>query len=175
MGLLIKDTDFVGRYEIAVNNFNRPKLNDYIDNYEQPFLQDLLGDPLFQLFKVDINNYVPVAPIYTAIYNAFNVQINNCTVKSFGLKKVVLGIVYFNFLREDFSKSTQAGMQKVQDETSEKIQFDWSTIQNRYNDSIWNAEAIQKYLADKKKNTADYQTYDGREFCKRYGPQHWSL
>lgn len=172
MGLLVEVSDFEdGRYGIALNNFEEADLEKYIENYEELFLIDLLGKALFDLFKDDLTNQIPVTPIYLSIYDPIIYDDEPKVITSLGMKKMILGVIYFYFERERYIKNTSSGAALSRSETSRNVGVDFSTFNNRWNDSIATAEVIIKYIED---HIADYPTFNGRNFCKKYGPQHWS-
>jgi hypothetical protein len=171
MGLLVEVSDFEdGRYGIALNNFEEADLEKYIENYEEPFLIDLLGKALFDLFKASVTNHEPAAGVYKTIFDPIIYDDEPKVINSLGMKKMIQGVIYFYFERERYIKNTSSGPALSRSETSKNKGIDFSAFNNRWNDSFFTAEVIQKYIED---HLTDYPTYNGRNFCKKYGLQHW--
>jgi hypothetical protein len=178
MGLLITTDDFgaEGRYAIATNNFTEGELNDYIDRYEEPFLIDLLGVALFDAFKADVDpiTHIPITQIYLDIYNKMRTDedTGGCVVNTIGLKNILLGVIYFYYQREMAYRTTINGIQQSGSETTKPIPFDYSNINLKWNDSYESALAIERYIQN---NLDVYPNYNGYNFCRKYGRQHWAL
>ncbi len=103
MGLLVVDTDFEGKWKLALGN--NDEVDAYIEVYEEKFLIELLGKELFDLFEAVVTDQVVAAGIYKTIYDPFSLKINGCIVTSEGMKKMLLGLIYFEYVRDNKIKA----------------------------------------------------------------------
>lgn len=168
MGLLISKTDFVGLYKIAQNIYT--DIDSFIAAYEEKYLIELLGADLFAAFKADINPTTkePDTAIYQALYNEFHIDDNGRIRLSFGIKNMILGFVYFHYIREQKYKSTVTGVVVNSNENSRESAFDDNFMARKYNESIGTYTSIQWYVNE---NIASYPLYNG--IVK--GLTHWAL
>lgn len=151
MGLLVQTTDFTGKFRIGQNCYT--ELSDYIDKYEPQVLQDLLGCDLYDLFAADVVDFVPVTARFLDLYNPFCIDDGSCIYRSEGMKDMVLGVIYFYFVRDLEPKVTTGGVKLNKVETSDKAEFGKHDIYSRYNESIESYQAIRWYICE---NSADY-------------------
>lgn len=184
MGLLISKADFIsedaGKYRIA-NTKYEDTIDSYIEKYEEKYLQQLMGVELFKLFKVAVsspNSVPPTDPIYLAIYDPiaedeltsnvfypFYFLYDYCAPScdrirlSNGLREMLLGFIYFEYMRDQSYKPTSGGIVKNKNENSREASFDENGIKNRYNDAIDSYHTIQWYLF--KRKTTDYPKFNG--------------
>jgi hypothetical protein len=168
MGLLIAKSDFLGKYKIAQNSFT--DVDSYINRYEKEYLVALLGAELYDLFEADVipATKVPATQIYIDIYQPFAVDDNTRILSSKGMKDMVLGFIYFEFVRDDKYKNTVSGNVVGQSENNRESGFSEFNLYSRYNeaiDSYWN---IQCYI---NKNLTDYPEYNGQH----KSISHWAI
>lgn len=156
MGLLIISDDFTGKWDLAKSN--EDKIDDYIDEYEEMYLTELLGKELFDLLKADVDGTtrIPNTQIYKNIYNPFTEEINGFVYTSEGLKKMLLGFIYFQYVRDNRVKQTMNGA--VEQTTEVSTASDNSFLYVRYNKSVTTYKAIQTYILD---NLSDYPLFYG--------------
>ena len=167
MGLLIKSTDFVGRYAVAQNSYT--KLDLYIDKYEPKYLSELLGSVFYLSLKGYIETPPPTPdPLLDKILAPFREELGRKLLISDGLKEMLLGFVWFEYMREFKFKKTMAGITTNQSENSRETSFPENQIYAVYNESIDTYRAIQHYIGG---NTIDYTIYNGQE--KDYS--YWCL
>jgi len=171
MGKIVKTTDFVGKYSISQNSFNGSDLQAFIDKYEKVYLRDLLGLVLGDLLYADIAGSTflpPVTARYTVIFNAIAQEINGCDVVSNGIKEMLLGFIYFEFVKTQSVHNTTTGNVMAQNEVS--VQVDWNSteVYNNYNEAINSYRAIQIYINE---NSSTYPEYNGKMKVKA----HWSI
>jgi hypothetical protein len=157
VGYLILNTDFIGKYKISQSTFTTEDLNNFISQYEKKYLYDLLGKTLADLFIADLVNYVPVDPIYLDVYNEINKVINGCLRISDGLKNMILGFIYFEYMRKSPVKSGITGNTVNVNENSISAGF-MHDIYGRYNESINNYHTIQMFCLD---DPTTYPDFDG--------------
>lgn len=158
MGLLIVKTDFTGKYKISQNTYSA--IDSYIAKYEELYLIQLLGADLFALFKADVVNYLPQTAKYLTIYNKITKDDGNYIRVSEGMKEMILGFIYFEFMRDDKFKSTPSGVIAGQSENSRETAFEENNIYSRYNTSIKSYKTIQWYI---EQNSSVYPEYNGQD------------
>ncbi len=167
MGIIINTSDFTGKFLVAKNNYNI--LDEYIDRYEEKYLKELLGITLYNLFIADFG-LPSQAAIYGLLYDAFDEDdIDSGRIHSSrGIKDMMIGFIYFEYMREQNIKPTNTGLVIGQAENSGPAKIDDNFIYDRYNSSIESYCAIQWFINE---HDDDYPDYNGQ--CKRIA--HWSL
>lgn len=159
MGLLIVKTDFVGKYALATSTKGNDNIDSYIAEYEEQILIDLLGLELFELFKADVDGVTkkPVTPIYLTLYDRLNFEYCNHLLTSFGLKNILLSIIYFYYVRDNTVKQTVNGSVNIQTEVSQPA--DKTYLLLRYNEAVTAYSVIQRYCLENKDDV--YPTFKG--------------
>ena len=158
MGILIDTDDFVGKWNIAVDDYSEDRLNDYIDTFEKQYLVYLLGVELFDLFQADLVLQVPQTARFVSIFNEFFIDDGSCVFHSEGMKKMLLGMIYFQYVRDNDIKQTPSGTYKNTSELANSFPSFNSVVQ-RWNQSIENYQTIQWYICD---NPTIYPEYNGQ-------------
>ena len=158
MGILIDSEDFTGKWKIATDDYSEVELDDYISAYEKKYLVALLGVELYDLFAADLNNQVPQTAIYTSIFNEFYIDDSTCVFHSEGMKKMLLGLIFFQYVRDQDVKNTVSGTVRNQSELAVQIPA-FNSVVLRWNQSIDTFRNIQWYICD---NETDYPTYNGQ-------------
>ena len=166
MGILIDSEDFTGKHAIAQNSFT--SIDDYITRYEKEYLISLLGAELYDLFVADLTAQVPGSAIYLSLYNVKHSDYGGQVIYSRGMKEMLLGFVYFEYVREEKFRPTISGIRTNASEISREVGFDEFNLNARHNEAVSTFEAIQWYIDQ---NRSDYPTYNGQ--CKRRA--HWAL
>lgn len=181
MGLIINKADFIGKYAIGKTNFD--SIDAYIARYEEPLLIGVLGVELFKLFKADwiANTPTTLTPIYQSIYDVIREDdldswvgwdewiywpCENNIRQNFGMKSMLVGLVWFEIVREFKIKMTSAGAFINEAEVS--VIADNSFMYQRYNEAAQDAQVIRWFII---KNDTDYPTYNGQ--YKELA--HWAL
>jgi hypothetical protein len=154
MGLLILDTDFTGKWKLALGN--NDEVDAYISIYEEKFLIELLGKELYLLFAAVVTNQAVAAGIYKTIYDPFSLKINGCIVTSEGMKKMLLGLLYFEYVRDNKVKQSMNGA--VEQQTEVSAFTDNTLLYVKYNEAVKTYTAIQAYIYDQ---LAVYPTFEG--------------
>lgn len=162
MGKIIKTTDFVGKYSISQNSFGATDLQAFIDKYEKVYLRDLLGLTLGDLLYTDIAVSTFLPPVdarFTVLFNAIAQELNGCDVISNGIKEMLLGFIYWEYVKATSVHNTITGNVVAQNEVSN--QADWSSteIYNNYNEATKSYRAIQIYI---NQNSTDYPEFNGK-------------
>jgi len=158
MGILIDTDDFVGKWNIAVDDYSEDRLNDYIDTFEKQYLVYLLGVDLFDLFQADLVAQVPQTARFISIFNEFFIDDGTCVFHSEGMKKMLLGMIYFQYVRDNDIKQTPSGTYKNTSELANNFPS-FNGVVQRWNQSIENYQTIQWYICD---NPTIYTEYNGQ-------------
>lgn len=156
---ILQASDFANKFEIHTNGVNLLKLTSYIERYEESYIIDMLGVELGELFLADLEEPLPY-PIYTFLYEPFNYQNDYEILKSRGVVDMLLGFIYFEYLRDMKVQQTINIPVKVKGQNSDRANTLNMGLFERYNDSIVTYQAIQKYICE---NTEDYPTFKGVE------------
>lgn len=157
MGLIISDTDFVGKYEVVKTTF--AQLGNVITQYERTYLNDLLGYELAGLFVANLTNKVPTDERFQNIYNVLVIETCGTEKVSEGMKNMMLGFMYWEFVRKDKNRHTVSG--HVQNSNEISVPSGYADIGLRYNEAIDTYKIIQEYI---EQNSSDYPEYKGK--CK---------
>ena len=161
---IVANTDFVGKYELNINQFNEDLIDAYILKYENYYLTQLLGASLSTLFIADLTAGVPSDADYLLIFNPLSYDFNNDTIISNGIKEMLIGFIYYNFIKDESQIQTSNGTVSPKGENSNKMMLN-NITNSRFNDSVVTFEAIQKYIED---NRATYPTYNGQTVKLNY-------
>lgn len=157
MGILVVSTDFVGKYKVSFNTFQSAEFDIFIAQYETQYLYDLLGKTLADLFIASVVSHVPVGAAYLAIYNTIEETIGVNVERNEGMKAMVLGFLYYEWMRKSPIKSTITGAVTNANENS-TLTFNPFGLTTRYNDSVASYDLIQYYI---NVNSTDYPDYLG--------------
>jgi hypothetical protein len=165
MGLIILTTDFTGKFAIAKNNFS--ELEAYISRYERTYITDLLGADLATLFIADLSSRVPQTDIYLSIFNAFRMDEETCIVQSWGMKDMLLGFIWWEYMRDLPLRSTDSGIVSNVTENSVVVSAE-DMMNQKYNEAVKSYKAIQWYIDE---NSESYPDFNG--YSKSIN--HWAL
>ena len=164
---LVLNSDFTGKYAVALTQFNTSNLDAYITKYEKHYLLQLLGADLYALFIADLNGATPQVPqtaIYLSLFNAFNRDVNYCLEISEGIVEMLKGFIYYEYLSDITQNQTPIGATKPKNENSTVLGLN-SVTNSRFNDSVDTFKAIQSYIID---NQADYPDSNGQALKYEY-------
>lgn len=153
MGLLVVKGDFTGVYALSASLSNN--IDPYIAEYEKKYLRELLGADLFTLFEASVSAYVPVDP-YLVLFNEINTDEIYGLLHSDGIKKMLLGFLWYEFATGTAHKHTDTGI--VANINENAINADFSLAFAKYNKAIDSYRSIQYYI---QKNIRDYPTFKG--------------
>lgn len=152
MSNIIQIADFAGtQYDLPEQKYL--SYQNYLDKYEKEYLVKLLGADLYGLFIADLSGGVPQTQRFIDIYNAFDIDDNNCLHRSEGLKTAVIQYVYFFAVRDLSVKKTNTGVVFNSNENSTGPVYSGYNIVEAYNEAITNAKEIQWYICE---NDVDY-------------------
>jgi len=162
MGLILTIDDFeVGRTKIALDPEQETDLESYIEQVENDYLPKLFGVDLYNLFVIDFNLPLAGTPKGRFIipFNEFNLQ-NDCVlIQSIGIEEMLKCFVYYLYLRDDVTRSTTVGLERILGENSEKANGISHDLTSRYNEGVDAFRTIQHYMSQF--NAIDYPEYKG--------------
>jgi hypothetical protein len=155
MGLLIVKGDFVDFYGLSLSISD--KITPYILEYEKKYLRELLGADLYTLFETSVSGILPTG-VYLTIFNEINSDEYGVLLHSDGMKKMLLGFVWYEYVAGTSHQHTNTGVVANVNEISLNAGFDLAY--KIYNKSIDTFKAIQYYILN---NNSDYSTFAGIE------------
>ena len=174
MGLLINPADFTGKYELNIDLGTNVLIADCISKYEEWYLKQLMGATMFAAFKLSVASQVPTG-IYLALYTPFDIDDDTCLPddglgirSSNGLKEMLLGFIWFEFVRDNKYKHHKSGQITDKNENSREVSFDEANIVDKYNRAQATYEDIQ-WLIEQVPVT--YPDYNGQKIEMSY----WAL
>ena len=145
MGLLITTSDFTGKWTIPQTAFST--LDQFITDTEEGYLIDMLGAEFATAFIANVNGTTkqPTDSGYLKIYNSFSADYGSKVYVSKGMKAMLKGFIYFDYMRNAAFKATVNGMTTSAPDTSKQ-----ATPANLYsylNEAITSFQSIQAYVA----------------------------
>jgi len=158
---ILKVDDFgTGKYYIPVNPKQETNLQTYIDEVESTQLVQLFGVELYDLFIADLDaNDVPQTARFTKIFDPFKDQTDDCLTISDGMKEMLKGFVYYNYLRDLVRRATTTGLTEVFPENAKSVSGVWFDLNRRYNEAVETYKVIQNYMVNV--DEANYTEYEG--------------
>lgn len=159
---IVKVSDFVGFHNV-VKIDNADIIQAYIDRYEKKYLAKLMGIVQRDLLIADLDliTGLPESEKYTYIFGEFDVHDCCCDriLMSSGLKDMLLGFIYFQFVSDGMVQISELGGVIVQKAENASIgSLPPSQTYKRYNESVESAKAIQYRFSDGTFEYADYHT-----------------
>lgn len=163
MGLILNIDDFeTGRTKIALNPEQEIDLEEYIDRVESEYLPKLFGVELYYLFVADWNSIpvgVPTANRFLVVYNEWTFQDDDVLIQSEGIMEMLKDFVYYLYLRDDVTRSSTVGLERVLGENTESVTAIGHDITSRYNEGVDTFQTIQYYM--NKFDKINYPEYKG--------------
>lgn len=170
MGLITNRSCFTGFYFISQTCYD--KLDQYIDAYEETFLENLLGCGLFDLFKADLDadpsgtlseqRFIDIFDKFCIESDSQGSLLKDCNKQyiSHGMKDMVTGYIYFMYNRDYFITSPTVGKMVNAPEDGENVHGALLAADNyeRWNRAIETYKSIQYFIC---KNRVDYPEYRG--------------
>jgi hypothetical protein len=149
--MIVNISDFTGKYEIHRGLYDQSKLQDYIDIYEKRYLIHLFGATLYNEFISDLDPYfVPESPNFLQVFKSFeldsNIMLPNEILISEGIKQMLKGFIYFEYLKDTTNQTTPNGLVIPSNENSTTATTLYSMMYTRYNEAVRTYRAIQYYI-----------------------------
>lgn len=166
MSVILQLTDFdTGWFTTPLAAKQEAVLQEVIDDVEEEYLPLLFGVELHALFLADLDpNGVPQTARFQFIYNKFVLQDDYCIYdtiyQSKGMKKMLQGIVYFLYQRDQFTRATDNGAKMTRSENSDRARKVEHDIFSRWNQSHKYWTAIQWVMHDERED--EYPEFLGK-------------
>ena len=162
---ILLNTDFTGKYHIALTKFNDSDIDAYIEKYEKKYLMKLLGVELYNLFidELDTNN-PPTTPIYKVIFDPLSFDDGCDIIVSNGIKEMLKGFIYFHWVFDNQQQQTPIGTTKQSAENSLVLNINGLSVM-RFNEGVETYQAIQRYI---ELNSSDYLSFNGQYLGYEY-------
>ena len=161
MGLIIsasEDFNF-GKYAINDADVTRQNLKEYVKQNETRLIYELLGVDLGNLLIADLGpNKEPVTQRFITIFDPLAFNWANRLIMSKGIKEILKGFVFSEFVREQNYKNNINGSSRNLYEQGEVISANFAGITHKYNEAIDSFCAIQLYINE---NKTDYPEFKG--------------
>lgn len=156
---LTKPSDYKGSVRISQNGLDKSILQDYLTEKESEYLRELLGCELYDLYVADSVDGVPQNTPYTTIFNPLCLPSGDCKQgRSRGIKDMLIGFMYFEYVRDQHQINSSIGVSKSIGVASELLNPDNTMVKRIYNKSIIDYQVIQYYICQ---NIGDFPTYNG--------------
>lgn len=155
MSSIVAPAEFIGKFAItkAFNDGNS-KIQDYIDVYEQKYMNELFGAACFQDFLTNI-----AVEKYAKLLDPLSEDISTGLVISEGIKSMLKYYIYAHYKAGDLGIATANGQIDVSPEAGKMQTQNDSNILNFYNQGTRTFVAIQKYI---RANKSDYPLFKGK-------------
>lgn len=156
--MILSTTDFTGKYQISTGMYDTAKLQDYINRYEPRYLKELFGVSLYNDFQSDLLNNVPRSPNFLVVFNplsedmGYNFYYFNGIyegvnqIDSEGIKEMLKGFIYFEYVKDLSNQITPIGLVKPQNENSTVANTLFSMMYTRYNEAIRSYNSIRDFI-----------------------------
>lgn len=155
---IIKITDFNGgEFNLAINQYQESHLQTVIDTTETKILNELFGFDLYHLFHQDLVNDYPTSQRFIDVFEPLRFSTPR-KVMTQGIKEMLKGFIYFEYVRLTTSQHTTTGVSQTQGENSETRSMEHLNLTVKYNNSIVNFKGIQMYMEN---DSVLYPEYSG--------------
>jgi hypothetical protein len=162
---IVLNSDFVGKYELTLTQYNTSLIDSYITKYEKYYLTKMLGKTLYDLFIANLVSGVPTSTIYQTIFNPLYVDtFVNGESESKGIKEMLLGFIYYHYTLDSQQQQTSVGVTAPKSENSNDVNLNSVSI-SRFNDNVESYKTIQSYI---QQNSSDYPTFNGKDLKYEY-------
>lgn len=156
---LIEFTDFQGTSRLQKDNNTVVKFDAIRDEKESEFMANVLGAELSTLMYADLDvNGVPQTARFTALYDKFQIDLNECVIQSLGIKRMCVYIIWFFYARDNNIYISVGGNFASKSQNSDQAS-DPVNLAKNYNKGITTGKAIQVFIEE---NEADYPEYNGQ-------------
>lgn len=146
--MYVQPSDFQNKYQLHQGMYDQAKIQSYIDRYEKRYLIELLGPNLYDEMVADSISNVPQSPNFKFIFNPFHVNVSpSTTLISEGIEQMLLGFIYFEYVKDLINQMTPFGNVKPMSENSTVVSGNSTMMYNRYNEAVRTYRAIQMYIS----------------------------
>jgi len=120
MANFITKADFIGEINISQNQYTTEDLQSFIDEFEVKYLKKLLGDDLY-LKVIDPEGDEYDELIEGVVYETTNENGVVVNVDYTGIRQMLAYFIYFEYIRKQPYKNTNAGTQTSNSETATAV------------------------------------------------------
>lgn len=116
---ILSKTDFIGYYNVEIPGYSVTEKDAAIVQYEKFYLKKLMGETLYADYAAN-----PTATKWTDFINGKSYTDLNGEAKvweSTDLKKLLLGFIYYDLVKEIRDKQTITGYVRPKNENSERV------------------------------------------------------
>lgn len=154
MSSIVAPSEFIGKFAISkAFNDGTSKIQDYIDVYEQKYMNQLLGAACYTDFTTNIT-----LEKYAKLLDPLSEDISTGLIISEGIKSMLKYYIYSHYKAGDLGVATANGQVDVVPEGGKMQSQNDSNILNFYNQGTKTYVAIQKYI---RANKSDYPLFKG--------------
>jgi hypothetical protein len=157
VSVFLQISDFeTGRFALALNEYNEADLQSYIDSIEK--------NEILRLFGLTLGTEIYTTPTsHLELTNAFEEEINDELVISLGVTDMLKRFVYFDYIRDQYTKSVVGGVARNVVEQGTNLNTASHDIFSRYNEGVDTWKNIQYKCSS---DDVTYPTFNGYE--KKY-------
>lgn len=160
MSIVLASDFATGTIKIAHDSYTEADVTAYISMYEPVYLRKMFGKALYDLFNADLTGtpQAPQAARFLAVFNAFAETIDECLVVSDGIKQMLKGFIYYEYVRKQPFKNTINGNTRNQSEASTDTPGNSvMMIEETYNVAVRTFKAIREKLDDDPDTYPEYE------------------
>ena len=175
--VIINDFLNYGKYEISSGMYDQNRLANYIVKYERKYLIELFGATMYEAFIASLDSQTGQSdePKFEELIEPFAMDISTFTavgyvgthtslvrriVISDGMKEMLMGFIYYEYLKDSISVATPVGIVKPVGENSSVPSTLHIQIYTRYNEAVRSFRAIQERIIANP-NSYDYSDFNG--------------
>ena len=153
--MIVKPSEFTGFYKDSQNSYSKAELQLFIDKFEKLYLCRLLGADLYEDFINDLVDGVPQSQKYVDIFNAFCKSEGRCLYQSEGMKEMLKGFIYYEYVTTQNFQNTIAGTQRNESDNATQVSVTnlYRNSEQRFNLGVETYRSIQWLICE------DYDTY----------------
>jgi hypothetical protein len=161
--IILSLSDFEsGKFELHSGMYTQNNIQEYINKYEKRYLIELLGADLCEDFLTDLvaGGGTPTQPRFIDIFDPISIDYGVELIVSDGLKEMLKGFIYYEYLKDQVSQVTAVGMTTPKGENSERVNTLLTQLYTRYNDAARSFKGVQSFIWTKR---GDYTGFNGRQ------------
>jgi hypothetical protein len=158
---LISSQDFTGIYAVGKNILTSTEIEQFIALKEDAYCSMLFGAEFWDEIKATITGDDSSEPLYDVLIKPFNKDVRCDVLNSTGLKNMLIGLIYFDFIAHSSTRPNFAGgLSAKKAENSEVSVFPQIQAHDKWNESVMTSRSIQAYI---RANRKDYPLFKGKE------------
>ena len=120
---------------------------------------------LYEEFQADLTlgAGTPTEPRFVKIFDSFGVDKMGCVIYSEGLKEMLKGFIYYEYVKDLTNQITPTGNVVPTGENSENGTTLYSMMYTRYNEACASYKTIQYWICFNNDATYNYDGFSGNE------------